>query len=193
MDLDINRIEFNVTQILKATTKMCLNRQTGLTNFKYKHTGEVFGLPNDCNVHVLPGYEEWIMIVRGASLVSLNRSHAEPIRTNMLWTLTVRRNPTGQAIPATKGFVITDDTISKLPAIAQKQASNLNQVAATDLMDTYCEFRGRWKRKTEMETAARMVNSDLEGICPIEPAPENDYKQKRPSGKDVDVPRELDM
>jgi len=193
MEVDIERIELNTNKILLATTKLCQKRHIGLTNFKYRHTGEVFGLPNDCKVHVLPGFEEWIMIVRGASLVSFNRSHAEPIKTNMLWTITVRRNPTGQAIPATKGHVITDDTISKLPAIIQRRAGDHNQVAATDLMDTYCDFRGRWKRKNEMETAARMVNSDLEGVCPIEPSQENDFSQPREKIKDRGIPNDLDI
>lgn len=193
LNMEIERIERGVIYILEQTLELCAQRQMGMTSFKYKQIGEVFALPNACKVHVMPGYEESIMIVRGASLVALSRSHAEPIKKNMIWQMTVRRHKDGTSIPHTKNNTITDETIARLPAIIQSEASQLVQISATKLMEEYRNFRAQWKHKHEVEDAAKLVGQDLEGLIPIQPDKSNGFKQDRQKIRDLDVPKELDI
>lgn len=191
--METERIERGVVYILNQATELCSQRQMGLTNFKYRQIGEVFQLPNACKVHIMPGYEEYIMIVRGASLVVLTRSHVEPIKKNMIWQMTVRRNREGTAINHTKNNTITDETIARLPAIIQCEAGPDVQKAATDLMNEYRNFRTQWKHKHEVADAAKLVGHDLEGLIPIQADKSNNFKQPRTKIKDIDVPKELDL
>jgi len=192
MSIDTRKIEDSVTRILDSVKEMCDHREYGLTNFAYRHIGEVFGLPNGCKVHVLPGFEENIMVVRGASLISLQRSHAEPVKENMRWKMTIRRNPTSAPIPSTKHFTISDDILAKLPAIVQKLGNESVQVAATNLMSSYCSFRGAWKKTQESVAAALLVSRDLEGIIPPEPTA---FTQEREPVRErgPEIPRTLDI
>lgn len=187
----IKRIEAKVDSILKLAEAQCSARQYGLTNFRYKDIGEVFSVDGgpgyDCYVHVLPGFEESIMLVRGPSLIALTRSHAEPINENMLWKMTLRRDPQDKVIPHMKNMVISDLTISKLPVILQKRPSNRIQISATELMEAYTSFRGTWKKNRETVVAAQKMAQDMEGFMPTNPTPDNDFKQTRERITDVDI------
>jgi len=193
MDIDTSKIEESLSRILAQVKEMCDRREYGLTNFQYRHIGEVFGMTNGCKVHILPGFEESIMVVRGPSLVSLQRSHAEPVKENMLWKMTVRRHPSGSSIPCNKSLAISDETMAKLPAIIQKRASDPVQIGASDLMDSYCGFRGAWKKTRESVVAAMMVSRDLEGICPVEPGQEFAQDREPVRDRGLDIPRTLDI
>lgn len=192
MNISTGKIEESIVRILASVKEMCDHREFGLTNFAYRHIGEVFGLPNGCKVHVLPGFEESIMVVRGASLIALQRSHAEPVRENMKWKMTIRRNPTSAPIPSTKHFTISDDVLAKLPAIVQTLGNDRVQLAATDLMNSYCNFRGAWKKTRESVAAALLVARDLEGILPLE---SHDFAQEREPVREQspEIPRTLDI
>lgn len=193
MSVDTGKIEDSVTRILTSVKEMCDRREYGLTNFTYRHIGEVFGLPNGCKVHVLPGFEESIMVVRGASLIALQRSHAEPVKENMKWKMTIRRNPSSAPIPSTKYFTISDDVLAKLPAIVQKHANERVQLVSSDLMNSYCSFRGAWKKTRESVAATLMVSRDLEGILPPEEAIGFSQEREAIRERTPEVPRTIDI
>lgn len=193
----IERIEINLQKILLDAKEVCQSRCYGMTNFRYRDIGEVFQIPiangPECFVHIMPGFEQSIMVVRGPSLIALSRSHAEPVKENLLWTMTLRRDKDGQPVVHAKDMTIKDTVIAKLPAILQKRAINKIQIVATELMEEYTEFRGSWKKNKETVIAAQKMAQDFEGVEVEQPSEENDFEQTRERITDMDIPATLEI